>query len=301
MGLAQGDDAPPVFWSAFKLRCSLMNLNRPFSLPVDEQVSNPVASRSRSPLKFFILVYALTLPFWLIGAVTGLQLLPGVPVAALAACCPMLAAMILIYRENKTAGVIALLKRSFDFKRIKAEVWYVPILLLMPAVSVLSFGVLRLSGTPVPDPQIRLLPLLILCIGCFILALTEELGWSGYAIDPMQDRWGALRASLVLGSIWAVWHYVALVQADRSVAWIAWWSLYSVTVRVIIVWLYNNTGQSVFAAALFHMMTNVSWQLFPVNGSFFDPRVTGLILALVVVIIVVFWSPRTLARYRYDG
>jgi hypothetical protein len=278
-----------------------MNQNRPFPPPVDEEVSNPVAARHRSPLKFFIIVYALTLPFWVIGAVTRLQLLPGVPVAALAACCPMLAAMILVYRENKTAGVTALLKRSFDFKRIKAKVCYAPILLVMPVVSGLSFGVLRLTGTPVPDPQIALLPLLILCVGSFILALGEELGWSGYAIDPMQNRWGALRASLVLGSVWAVWHYVALAQADRSVAWIAWWSLYSVTGRVIIVWLYNNTGQSVFAAALFHMMTNVSWQLFPVNGSYFDPRVTGLILALVVVIIIVVWEPRTLARYRYVG
>lgn len=112
---------------------------------------------------------------------------------------------------------------------------------------------------------------------------------------------GALRASLILGSVWAVWHYVALAQADRSVGWIAWWSLYTVTQRVIIVWLYNNTGKSVFAAALFHMMTNVSWQLFPVNGSYFDPRVTGLILALVVVIIVLVWAPRTLARFRYVG
>jgi membrane protease YdiL (CAAX protease family) len=278
-----------------------MNQNRPFPPPIDAESSNTVAAWSRSPLKFFILVFSLTIPFWVIGAVTGLQLLPGVPVAALAACCPMLAAIILVYRENKTAGVFALLKRSFDLNRIKAKVWYAPILLLMPLVSGLSYGVLRLTGTPVPAPQIAFLPLLILCIGCFILALGEELGWSGYAIDPMQDRWGALRASLVLGSVWAVWHYVALAQADRSVAWIAWWSLYTVTQRVIIVWGYNNTGKSVFAAALFHMMTNVSWQLFPVNGSYFDPRVTGLILALVVVTIVVVWGQRTLARYRNIG
>jgi len=278
-----------------------MNQNDSLPPPVDEEASNAGASRQRSPLKFFILVFALTIPFWVIGAVTGLQLLPGVPVAALAACCPLLAAMILVYREHKTAGVTALLKQSFDFKRIKAKLWYAPILLLMLVVSALSFGVLRLTGTPVPAPQIAFLQLLNLCIACFILALGEELGWSGYAIDPMQDRWGALRASLILGSVWAVWHYVALVQADRSVAWIAWWSLYTVTQRVIIIWLYNNTSKSVFAAALFHMMTNVSWQLFPVNGSYFDPRVTGLILTLVVVIIVVVWEPHTLARYRYVG
>ncbi|MEO8613076.1 MAG: CPBP family intramembrane glutamate endopeptidase, partial [Chloroflexota bacterium] len=177
-----------------------MNRNRPLPPPVDEETSNAVVSQNRSPLKFFLLVFALSIPFWLISAVTGLELLPGLPVAALMACCPMIAAMILVFRENKASGVILLLKRSFDFKRIKAKGWYVPILLLMPVVSVLSFGVLHLIGIPVPVPQIEVLPTLFLCFVLFIFALGEELGWSGYAIDPMQDRWGALRASLVLGS-----------------------------------------------------------------------------------------------------
>jgi membrane protease YdiL (CAAX protease family) len=42
-------------------------------------------------------------------------------------------------------------------------------------------------------------------------------------------------------------------------------------------WLYIHSGKSVFAAAVFHAMINLSWQLFPNNGSFYDPRVFGLI------------------------
>ncbi|MCL5947370.1 MAG: CPBP family intramembrane metalloprotease [Chloroflexi bacterium] len=253
----------------------------------------------KSPLTFFLLAFAFAIPFWLTGAVTGLEPLPGLPVAALAAVCPMLAAMILVYRENKNAGLATLLKRSFDFKRIKAKIWYVPTLLIMPVVMALSFGVLRLSGTHVPTPQIGVLSALILCAVFFIGALGEELGWSGYAIDPMQERWGALQASIVLGLIWALYHYIPLAQAHRSVSWIAWWTLGTVALRLVMVWLYNNTGKSVFAMVLFHMMINVTWQLFPVNGSYYDPRSTGLIAAAVSTIIVVGWESRTLARYRY--
>jgi len=43
--------------------------------------------------------------------------------------CPVTAAVILVYRENKIAGVTALLKRSFDYNRIRAKVWYAPIVL----------------------------------------------------------------------------------------------------------------------------------------------------------------------------
>jgi uncharacterized protein len=258
-----------------------------------------IAARPSSPLKFFLLVFALSVLFWLMGAVTELELLPGLPVSSLMAVCPLLAALILVYRENKTIGVTELLKRSFDYKRISAKVWYIPILLLMPGVMVLSYGLMRLLGLPLPTPHYpAVLAVLVMSVAFFIAALGEELGWSGYVIDPLQVRWNALQASLLLGLVCANWHIVSLVQAHRSLAWIAWWCLYTVAARVLIVWLYNSTGKSVFAAALFHAMLNVSWQLFPNNGSHFDPRITGLIVAVVAAIITVVWGLRTLARYR---
>jgi membrane protease YdiL (CAAX protease family) len=130
----------------------------------------------------------------------------------------------------------------------------------------------------------------------FIAALGEELGWSGYVTDPMQVRWGALQTGILLGLVWAAFHIVALVQVQRSPAWIAWWCLNTVATRVVMVWLYNNTGQSVFAAALFHTTINLTWMLFPVQGSYFDPRVIGLIMTFVAAIITVVWGPRTLVR-----
>ncbi len=257
-------------------------------------------SGARSLLLFFLLVFAFSIPFWLLGAATGLELLPGLPIASLMTFCPMLAAMVLVYRKNRGVGVAVLLKRAFDLNRIEAKVWYVPVLLLMPVVMALSFFVLRLTGTPVPLPKIALLPTLALAVAFFVAALGEELGWSGYATDPMQSRWGALSTSLILGVIWAIYHYIALAQAHRSVTWIAWWTLSTLALRIIIVWLYNNTGRSVFAAALFHMTINVTWQLFPVNGSYYDPRVSGSILALAAIIIIVIWGPQTLERNKSD-
>jgi membrane protease YdiL (CAAX protease family) len=262
----------------------------------DEDLTSSVTEwQGRSPLRFFLLVFALSVPFWLIGAVSGLELSPGVPVAALMAVCPTLAAVLLVYREQKATGVSALLRRAFDFKRTAAKVWYIPTLLVMPGVMTVSYIVLRLTGVPVPSPQIAILPALVLCVLVFLLALAEELGWSGYAIDPLQGRWGALAGSVAVGLVWAIWHYVALAQAHRSIEWIAWWSLGTVAQRVIIVWLYNNTGKSVFAAALFHMSSNLTWQLFPVHGSYYDPRVTGVITAIVATSVVLAWGPRRLA------
>ena len=254
--------------------------------------ARPILNNRRSPLKFFALVFALSVPFWLLGAVTDVQLMPTLPVSALMAFCPMLAALILVYRENKTEGVKALLKRSFDYKRITAKVWYVPIVFLMPGIVVLSYGVMRLTGSALATPQFSVLAALVIFLAFFIGALGEELGWSGYITDPLQARWNALQASLLLGSVWAVWHFVPLMQAHRSPEWIAWWSLGTLALRVLMVWLYNNTGRSVFGMALFHAMINVCWFLAPV----FFPSIAGLITAFVAAIVTVIWGPHTLTR-----
>jgi uncharacterized protein len=66
----------------------------------------------------------------------------------------------------------------------------------------------------------------------------------------LQDSFGALRGALLLGAIGAVWHFIPLLEAQRSLVFIAWWSLGTLAARVIITWLYNNIGRSVFVAAL---------------------------------------------------
>ena len=126
--------------------------------------------------------------------------------------------------------------------------------------------------------------------------LGEEFGWRGYALPALSLRWGWRFGSLLLGAVWAVFHVVALAQAGRATGWIAWWSLGTVASRVVIVWLYNNAGRSVLTAALFHAMQNLTWQLFPVQGSYYDPRITGLIMLGIAVAVAWLWG-----RARWPG
>ncbi len=252
----------------------------------------------RSPLKFFLLVLVLSVPFWLIGAATELQLMPGLSISALMAFCPMVAALILVHRESGAKGATKLLRRSFDFNRITAKRWYVPILMTMPAVNVVVFALMRWMDMPLPAPQFSALVALLMFLAFFVGALGEELGWSGYVLDSLQERWNALQASLVLGLGGVAWHIVPLLLIQRPPTWIAWWCLYALAARLLTVWLYNNTGRSVFAAALFHASLNLTYMLFPVYGSRFDIRLGGLVMALVATLVVVAWGPRTLACHK---
>jgi uncharacterized protein len=133
----------------------------------------------------------------------------------------------------------------------------------------------------------------VLFLGFLLGAIGEELGWTGYATDRLRARWTTVQAGLILGVVWAAWHIPQLVQIGRSAGWIAWWCIGTVQSRVLIVWLYEHTGRSVFAAIVFHAMQNLGWQLFPNRSSHWDPRLNALLLLCVVVVLTLLWPVHT--------
>ncbi len=182
----------------------------------------------RTPLKFFLLVFVLSIPFWILGALTQdlTKILPiKLPISALMAFCPMLAAMVLVYRARKTQGLKELLQRAFDFKRITDKRWYLPIVFLMPCIAALSYGYMKMTGAVPTEPNVSFLTVFIFFFVYFIGAVGEELGWSGYVIEPLQNRYGALKASIVLGLLWAIWHIIPWSQTHQTPVWIIWQSL----------------------------------------------------------------------------
>jgi membrane protease YdiL (CAAX protease family) len=273
-------------------------------LPATHGAASTTEPRDRSPLAFFVLVFMLSVPFWAVGAVTGLQLTPDLPVSSFIWVCPVIAASLLVYRESGTAGVVALLRRSVDYARIRVKGWYVPTVLLLPGIYAATYGAMRLLGLPLPTVQFPVLAALGWFLGYFVAGQCEELGWSGYVLDPLQARWTALGASLLLGAVWAAFHFVPHVQGHRAPEWIAWWSLATVVLRVLYTWLYNNTGGSVFATVVFHTTGNLA-QI----GPFLDfgpggypleaQRIAVLLLLAVAAVVTVGWGPRTLAGYRF--
>lgn len=246
---------------------------------------------------FFGLTFLLTTPFWVISAASGRQLMPGLPVAALAVICPAAAGIFLSWRLGGMAAGRSLLMRTIDVRRIKPKAWWLAILLTSPTVSAAAFVILRFNGSGIPDPQIDILTVVALFVVFLVGALSEEMGWTGFALDPIQAQWGALPAALLIGVVWAVWHYPALLEAHRSVGWIAWWTLGTISLRVFMVWLFNKTGGSVFAVAMVHAVSNLCWQLFPVHGTWFDPRLNGLITAGVALVVI----PLMIHRRGRDG
>lgn len=261
----------------------------------DAQVPRPGATGSGdgaggdAPLTFFALVFALSVPFWALGAILGGELMPGLPVASVMVVAPALAALLLRFARSGPAGAGALLARAGDARRLAPARLVAVLVLANPVLFAAAFAVQRALREPVPPPSIALSSVIGLFALFLVAAVCEELGWTGYALEPLQRRWGSVRAGLTIGAVWAAWHVAALVEAGRAVDWIAWWALWTVAARLVMVWFYNHAGRSVFGAVLFHALSNLSWQVYPVRGSFFDPRIFALVTLGAAVILIRPW------------
>ena len=267
-----------------------------------------VTSLNRQPVKFFLIVYGLSIPLWIIESLIDVKGLPlNIPITDIvAAFTPLIAACILVYKEEGRSGINKLFKRIFDFSRITKKIWYVPVIFLPFFLYLSIYVIIYLAGLPLPSKfEILFYSIPVLFLFFFLGAVAEETGYMGYAIDPMQKRFGALSASILMGIPWAIWHYPSIIQQGHDASWIAWGTLGTVAVRVLIVWIYNNTGKSLFACILFHTMLNLGRPLFPMDESHNPlvdyPYIHYSVFALIAVIIVFLWGSKTLARFRFGS
>jgi membrane protease YdiL (CAAX protease family) len=265
---------------------------------------NPPNTNS-SPATFFALTFLLSVPFYILNALAYLNIVGepelGAVYIALFTVTPITAASILSLQRGRVSSLKALLRRVFDSKRITKSQWYAAIFLLAPLIFLVSLGGLMLAGLPIPPALAPLVAFPAVFPLFFLLAAGEEVGWMGYAFEPMQTRGNALSAALVLGAIWALWHVPFFVFMIPNPVDFSTQVLTLIGTRVIVAWIFNNTGKSVFATILFHAADNTALVTLPeihANTPWGGVLHCGVIL-FVVTGVTFLWGPRTLARYRF--
>jgi uncharacterized protein len=262
------------------------------------------------PLGFFVLIYAMSVPFWLISVYLGESGLPdNIPLTDIGATLsPAIAACILIYIENGKSGLRHFLSRVFDYSRIKRKRWLIIGILVLPALYVITYVAMRLADVPVAQP-LELSPALLGVFSMFLIAATlEEIGYSAYATDALEKRFSALTTSLLIGVPWALWHLPSMIKMGQTWQLIAWGLMATVAFRVITVWLYNNSNCSLFAVILAHAVGTTARSAFPGGRHGYelgDGAISYAIIIFAAVFVTVFWGRSTLSdflgRHKHSG
>ena len=162
-----------------------------------------------------------------------------------------------------------------------------------------------MSGVSIPSPHFSL-PIFLGYSTVFLMTFGEELGLTGYALDRMQQRYSGLMSGILLGLVWAGYHIPGfIISGFYSFRWIFWHVLYTTASRVLFVWIYNNSGKSLFSMALFHWTFGLFWILWSQTGNLqkaspvYDPRIAAIIAISYVAIVTLLWGSKTLAQYRF--
>ena len=181
------------------------------------------------------------------------------PVIYLALAGPSIAGILSTFLVDGWPGIRELVARLLNW-RIAAR-WYAVALLTAPLLMTAILLVLSLIS-PAFLPGIAITKdkagLLLAGIPMGLAAgFLEELGWTGFVMPRLRQRYGVLTTGLIMGVLWGAWHFPLFSGSARvsglspsfflAVLLFSWLPAF----RVLMVWVYDRTG-SLLLVMLMH-------------------------------------------------
>ena len=258
----------------------------------------------RYPLTaFFVLAYALSWPYMIVDALGShgllgfrLPMLLWIPMGY----GPTFAALIVTGALVGKTGIRTLLGRLLIWR--VGWPWYAVAVfgsVMLSGITVLLYALL--SGmspvAPVVSAQALITAPLLFLIGGLVNG--EEIGWRGFALPRLLAKHSALTASLILGSLWALFHLPLFFTRGDLFASTPPLSFLvrMIGAAILFTWIFNNTGGSLLLAYVMHAASNFWPRVLPMEaivGPF--AWLPDAITILVVVLVVVIYGPTHLSR-----
>lgn len=260
----------------------------------------------------FTLIAVCLLPFLLNGVtVHGLGKLP--PSSAVFALCvagftllgytPTISALLVAKFYPGGGGARAVLRQVRIWRAGLG--WYAVALFGPALLFLLDEGVNLLRGGAPPKPWFvfpslaGFFPGSLFFFFMSILAGTvgEEFGWRGFAQPRLQQRYGALAASLLTGTGWGTFHLWIVPICPHCLTLtdiVVTQYLRLIATAVLYAWLYNSSGGSLFLVMVAHAAHNFTVQLMPQAGG--GPILIALSYVAAAILVVLLTDARTLTH-----
>jgi membrane protease YdiL (CAAX protease family) len=181
--------------------------------------------------------------------------------------------------------------------------WYALALLTAPLLvtaTLLAFSLSSPEFLPGIFTSDEKATLLLFGIGWRLVGggLLEELGWTGFAVPTLlRQRHGVLATGLIVGVMWGVWHFLVAFWASGTPSGELSLSLYLSAVlfyvgslpayRVLMVWVYEPTGESMLVAMLMHASFSAGMLILqPLGIASVPSLIWNLVLAAALWVVV---------------
>jgi uncharacterized protein len=184
---------------------------------------------------------------------------------------PSVAGVLMTMLVSGREGLRELLGRLGRW-RVGAAWWAAALLTGPVLVAAVLFGLSLYSPdfTPGLLTAEDKLGLLIFALGWGLVGggLLEELGWTGFAVPTLRQRYSTFATGLIVGVLWGTWHLLIAFWASRGLAgeapltgfiagFVAFYFVALPAYRVLMVWVYDHTA-SLLLAMLMHAVLSAS-------------------------------------------
>ncbi|MEQ1764650.1 MAG: CPBP family intramembrane glutamic endopeptidase [Pyrinomonadaceae bacterium] len=172
---------------------------------------------------------------------------------------PTIAALVVIYARDGRAGISELAGRFRP--SFKSICWYIlaallPLFLLLPQWLLYRW----LWGTAAFEMN----PISVLSVVIAALIVGEEIGWRGFLLPYLLERYSLLVSSMIVGIIWALWHvpnFLLPAYHHYELPFSAF-TITTTAFSILFAWFHMNSTGSLLIALIFHAALN----LFSLSG-----------------------------------
>jgi len=252
------------------------------------------------PVKFFVLTYALSWVIWIPLALSHFGIGPfhiaeetSNIVRLLGVLMPAVSALILTAQTGGRGALRILLSRLLLW-RVNWKWWLAAVAVQPVLLGLAAFTYNLISSGP------KIMPESLGSAGAFIVnvvilliaTLGEEIGWRGVSLPGLQQQHSALKASVILGFLWAAWHlpfWLLLDSFDQfGIGYLLLNFLFVLPLTFYITWFFNHAHQSILLAVMLHLTFNVvNTVLLPVTihvGAFLIFGILEWVVAFFIVL-----------------
>ncbi len=204
---------------------------------------------------------------------------------------PSVAAIIVLKATHRTSGLVELKNR---FKMSPALLAWCVLAVLLPLALLFPIWLLHNCLGEAIDFKLNQLSLLSIVVA--ILIIGEEVGWRGFLLPYLLQRYSPVTSSLIVGIIWAVWHVPNFLIPSFPHYGLPFsaFVLMTTAFSMLFTWIHLRTNGSLVVAVIFHGALN----LFSLGGvepsrEYWLRAVTYTVASLVVYGVT---SPSAISR-----
>ncbi len=133
--------------------------------------------------------------------------------------------------------------------------WYLFVLFSAAVLAAAAGGLYVLAGETAPAVVFTV------GFGSLISGVREEYGWRGFVLPRLQKQYGPLKASIVIGMIWTLWHLPIMpVELPMMPVYL----LEAMAISILFTWVYNRTGGSMLFPVLYHAAYDITVTAFKI-------------------------------------